>query len=98
METTYTFRNMEATEALRDYAAEKLTKLKKHVIKPGNVHVIFNIEKFNHIAEVTLVANGIRYVSSQRSNDMYTSIDGAIKKLESQLREYKDRLKGHKGE
>ncbi len=95
METTFTFRNMDSTEALRTHTMEKLTKLKKYIIKPGNAHVIFNVEKFNHIAEITLVANGIRYVGHQQSNDMYTSIDGAMKKLEKQLRNYKERVKGH---
>lgn len=98
METNYTFRNMDATEALRNHTDDKLAKLKKYLIKPGNIHVIFNVEKFNHIAEITLIANGNRYVGSQCSNDMYTSIDGAVKKLETQLRNYKERLKGHKGE
>jgi putative sigma-54 modulation protein len=98
METTYTFRNMEATEALRTYASEKLTKLKKYTVKPGNAHIIFNVEKFNHIVEITLVANGIRYVGTHRSNDMYTSIDSAVDKVKKQLRNYKERLKGHRGE
>lgn len=96
METTFTFRNMDSTDALRSHALDKLTKLKKYLIKPGSAHVIFNVEKFNHIAEVTLVANGTRYVSHQQSNDMYMSIDAAIKKLEKQLRNHKERVKGHK--
>lgn len=98
METNYTFRNMEATEALRSHAEDKLTKLKKYMVKPGNVHVIFKVEKHNHIAEITLLVNGTPYIGIQSSNDMYTSIDGAIKKLEKQLRNYKERLKGHRGE
>ena len=97
METNYTFRNMEATEALRSHAEVKLAKLKKYLIKPGNAHVIFKVEKHNHIAEITLLVNGTPYISIQSSNDMYTSIDGAIKKLEKQLRNYKERLKDHKG-
>lgn len=96
METTFTFRNMESTDALRNHATDKLVKLKKYLIKPGNAHIILNVEKFNHIAEITLVANGTRYVGHERSNDMYTSIDGAVKKLEKQLRNHKERVKGHK--
>jgi len=97
METNYTFRNMEATEALRSHAEIKLEKLKKYMVKPGNAHVIFKVEKHNHVAEITLMVNGAHYVGIQSSNDMYTSIDGAIKKLEKQLRNFKERLKEHKG-
>jgi putative sigma-54 modulation protein len=98
METTFTFRNMDTTEALRNHTLDKLDKLTKYLVKPGNAHIIFNVEKFNHVAEITLTANGQRYVGIERSNDMYLSIDGAIRKLEDQLRKYKERLKAHKGE
>jgi len=96
METTYTFRNMEATDALRDHTETKFAKLKKLVIKPENAHVIFKVEKFNHMAEITMVADGVRYVVHHTSNDMYTSIDSAVKKLEKQLRNNKERVKNHK--
>ena len=97
METTFTFRNIEATNALKGHAADKLAKLKKYMIKPEHAHVIFKVESATHITEITLVANGKRYVCHQLSNDMYTSIDGAIKKLEKQLSKNKERVKEHKG-
>lgn len=96
METTYTFRNMEATDALRDHTESKFEKLRKLTIKPENAHVIFKVEKFNHKAEITMVADGVRYVVHHTSNDMYTSIDSACKKLEKQLRNNKERVKNHK--
>jgi putative sigma-54 modulation protein len=70
--------------------------LKKLIIKPEAAHVIFKVEKFNHMAEITMVADGVRYVVHHTSNDMYTSIDSACKKLEKQLRNNKERVKNHK--
>jgi len=96
MQTTYTFRNMEATDALRDHTESKFAKAKKWLIKPESAHVIFKVEKFNHMAEITVVADGVRYVVHHTSNDMYTSIDSACKKLEKQLRNNKERVKNHK--
>src|SRR3989338_2581259 len=97
METTFTFRNIEASDALKNHAQDKLNKLGKYLVKPTTVHVIFNVEKFNHIVEVTLNANGVQYISHEKEKDMYASLDLAMAKLERQLKKYKDKLKAHKG-
>lgn len=96
MEMTFTFRNLEATEALKTHALDKLKRLDKYLIKPTKAHVIFQVERFQHLVEVTVNANGIQYVSHEKSEDMYTSIDKAIHKLERQLKKYKERIKNHK--
>ncbi|MBI5300418.1 MAG: ribosome-associated translation inhibitor RaiA [Deltaproteobacteria bacterium] len=96
METTFTFRNINASDALKTHTLDKLTKLGKYLVKPTQAHIIFGVERFNHVVEVTLNANGIQYISHEKSEDMYTSIDKAVAKLERQLKKYKERLKEHK--
>lgn len=98
MEATYTFRQTEATEALRNHAADKLSKLDKYLPKPVSAHVIFKVEGFRHEVEIAFQFNGIRYFGKGESNDMYTSIDDAVTRIEHQLRKNKERVKGHKGE
>lgn len=97
METTFTFRNLESTEGLRQHALEKMKKLGKYMVKPVAAHVILHVERFQHIAEITLSANGAHYIGSDRSNDMYSSIDGAITKLLTQIKRDRDRHKPRKG-
>jgi ribosome hibernation promoting factor len=98
IETTFTFRNTEATDPLRDHTEDKLTRLTKYLFKPAAAHCIFKVEGARHIAEITLNANGARYVGVETSTDMYTSIDGAVDKIRKQLSRQKERTKGHKGE
>lgn len=98
METTYTFRKTEATEALKKHAEDKLAKLDKYIPKPIKAHVIFNIEGANHIVEIDFNSMGVRYFSKGISSDMYASIDNAVLKIEQQLRKKKERLKSHKGQ
>lgn len=98
MEATYTFRRTEATEAIRTHTDDKLAKLDKYLPKPVSAHIIFSVEGFRHTVEITFNSNGVRYFGKGESNDMYTSIDDAVKRIEKQLRKSKDRLKGHKGE
>jgi len=98
-DTSFTFRNIESTEALRDHAIDKLEKLKKYLVKQTvNIHVIFKVEGARHLAEITINTRGGRFVGSDTSNDLYTSIDTAVHKIESQLSRNKERIKGHKGE
>ena len=87
---------MEASDALKNHTLDKLHKLDKYLVKPETAHIIFNVERFQHTAEVTLNANGIRYISHEKALDIYASIDGAMAKLERQLKKYKERLKRHK--
>jgi len=98
MEATFTFRNTEATEALRSHAEDKLTKLDKYLPKLVNAHVIFKVEGFRHMVEIAFLSNGVRFFGKGESNDMYTSIDDAVSRIEHQLRKSKERIKGHKGE
>ncbi|OGQ23042.1 MAG: ribosomal subunit interface protein [Deltaproteobacteria bacterium RIFCSPLOWO2_02_FULL_44_10] len=98
METIFTFRNIHSTDALRNHTIEKMEKLKKYLVKPVSAHVMFHIERHEQIAEITLSANGHTYVGIGKSDDMYPSIDDAIRKLLTQVKRDRDRIKQHKGE
>ena len=99
MQTSYTFRNLITSDALKTHAVEKLRKLDKYLLKPIEAHVIFNVERHEHkpqhFVEITLTANGIQHVSHESSDDMYTSLNKAVSKLEAQLRRQKEILKEH---
>ena len=97
IDTTFTFRNTDATEALRVHAVDKLEKLNKFVVKPASAHIIFKVEGARHVAEITLSVKGGRFVGVETSNDMYTSIDGAVDKIRKQISRVRERVKDHKG-
>ena len=99
LETTFTFRNMDSTDALKEHTVEKLEKIEKFLVKQtASAHVIFKVEGPRHEAEITLNIRGKRYVGADISNDMYTSIDGAIHRLEAQMSRTKERITHHRGE
>jgi len=45
MQVTVTFRQIEPTEPLRQYAADKLQRLSKHLQRPMGAHVILSVLK-----------------------------------------------------
>ena len=95
MQVLVTFRNMEPTAALKDYATAKLQKIKKYIDEPIKAEVVLKIEKFRHSAEVTLNVNRSVLFSVAETEDMYSAIDGVVDKLEQQARKHKTKLKKH---
>ncbi|MCP5464113.1 MAG: ribosome-associated translation inhibitor RaiA [Deltaproteobacteria bacterium] len=95
MQVLITFRHMDASDAIRSYVDSKLEHLKKHLIKPTEVHAILSVEKFRHQCEINLLEQNFKASAKEVTEDMYKSIDKAIDKLEVQLRKHKDKLQGH---
>lgn len=97
MNTNVSFRHMESSPALRDYATGKLERVVgKYVHGKVDADVVMSVEKFWHIANFTLQIKNLTIKGQERSEDMYSSIDLALAKIEKQLRRHKDRLRDHK--
>jgi putative sigma-54 modulation protein len=97
MQTQFVFRHMDSSDALRNYAEERLSKIKRYFADPLKVNCTFAVEKIHHIVQfdVTL-RNGLQLHSSEKTENMYSSIDMALAKMERQVRRYKDRITAHK--
>jgi len=96
MQVSVAFKHVEPTDAIRAYAEEKVHKIRKYVDNPTEANVVLTVEKFRHIAEVNLMVNGIPISGTESTEDMYSSIDRVMDKIERQLRRHKERIKGHK--
>lgn len=98
MQVSITGRHIELTEPLKNYVQDKLQHLKHSFDQVVDVHVVLSVEKFRQQCEITLQANGITIHGSHETEDMYASIDGAIDKLNRQLKRYRAKLKKHQSE
>lgn len=97
MQTHFVFRQMESSNALRGYAEERLEKIKRYFSEPLRVSCTFTVDKVMHIAafDVTL-RNGLQLHAEEATENMYSSVDMALAKMERQVRRYKARIKHHK--
>jgi putative sigma-54 modulation protein len=93
MQISVTFRHIEPSPALREYAEDKLSRIKKYVDGPVDAHVVLKVEKFRHIAEVTIDANGVRINGTEETEDMYSAIDLLSDTIENQLRKNKEKFR-----
>jgi len=99
MQLSTTFRHMDASQAVREYAAEKLEKIRKYFNKdPISAHAVFSVERgFHHVADLNItLPSGIVINAKETTEDMYSSIDLAAARIERQVRRWKDRIRDHK--
>jgi len=99
MQLSTTFRHMDASQAVREYAAEKLDKIKKYFSKePISAHATFAVERgFHHVADLNItLPSGIVINAKETTEDMYSSIDLAAARIERQVRRWKDKIRDHK--
>jgi putative sigma-54 modulation protein len=97
MQFSLTFRKMDATDAIKQYAEEKVKKIKRFFPDPINAHVVLSMERYKHRADINITLhNGLVLKGQESSDDMYSSIDLAVAKIEKQVRRYKDKIRSHK--
>jgi len=98
MEIVVTFRRMEPVESLRVYAQEKLSKLKKYLDIPIEAHVVLEVEKFRHIADVTVNVDGSTIKGVEETEDMYSAIDQVMDKIEIQVKKHRSKIRERRQE
>lgn len=98
MEITVTFRHMDPVESLRVYAQEKLSKIRKFLDTPLEAHVVLEVEKFRHIADVTLNIDGTTIKGVEETEDMYSAIDQVMDKIEIQVKRHRSKIRERRPE
>src|SRR5690242_10815679 len=99
MQLSVTFRHMDSTDALREYAKEKVERIRKYFPDPIKAHVVLVCDRgYNHTADVMITLhNGLVIKGVETTEEMYSSIDLVMAKIERQVRRYKEKIRSHKG-
>ena len=95
MQVNVTFRHMDPSDAVRDYALDKVKRVEKYLQPPVELHIILEVVKFMHRAELNLTAKGVHVSAEEVTSDMYAAIDKAVDRLERQVQRHKEKVKGH---
>ncbi len=101
MKVSITFRNLESTEALKSHIEEKVNRVRKYLQGPVEAQVVLSVEKYLHACDMTISAGGLSFNGREETEDMYTSIDKVLDKVEKQIRKTKERVRdnrNHAGE
>jgi len=85
MNISVTFRHINGTEAVKQYAHEKVAKLQKFLRQAMTAQVTLSVEGLEHVADVNIQSGSQHFHAKVRSQDMYASIDKVIDKLDRQI-------------
>ncbi len=81
--------DVEVTEAIRTFTADKLTRLGRHHDKITSINVIYDVQKLTHGAEATVHIPNHKIFARAESEDLYAAINALVDKLIVQLEKHK---------
>ena len=94
MQLTLNGKNIDITDAIRDYVNEKFSKIEKHHSQVMKLKVILNVNKNpsvkkNCISEAVCFVNGSVIKIKEDAESMYASIDLLVDRLDRQVKDLK---------
>jgi putative sigma-54 modulation protein len=87
-----TGRHIEIDEPTRERIESKAEKLQRFFDRINEVDVVLAQEKFQQIAEVVLICDGVKIKAQEANEEMLTALDRVFEKVERQIKKYKRRL------
>ena len=96
MQVSVTFKNLESSDHLKSYVGDKLNRLDKYLYNPAEANVVLSVEKFRHIAEISITGDRLNIIGKEEKNDMYSAIDMALDKIEKQIKKSKQKIRNRR--
>ncbi len=97
MRISITGRHTTVTDALKQYAQEKIGRLDRYFDGIQDISVVLSIEDHQQKAECILhVVKGGAIVAESDGDDLYAAIDRVMEKMERRIKRYKGKLRGPK--
>ncbi len=97
MQITLNGKNIDITDALRDYVNEKIGKVIKHNGQIINIKVTLSVNKNpkvkkNNVAEASCLLNGSVIRVSEEEETMYAAIDLLSDRFDRQVKDIKEKI------
>lgn len=94
VKVSVTFRHTQPTDALKQYAEEKIHRIGKYFYRPLEAHIVLSVDsKERQAAEVELHTHGTTFHGKEENADLYAAIDLVMDKIERQVRKQKEKIK-----
>ena len=87
--------HLEVTPAIREYIHAKLALVARHFDKLIDLQVMLSVEPLKHHVEVTLRVPGKDIHCESTEDNLYSSIDIVVDKIDRKVIQYKDRTHHH---
>lgn len=93
MQTSVTFKNIDSSDHLKSYVTDKLDRFDRLLDNPAEANVVLKVEKFRHIAEISVSGDRMKINGREETEDMYSAIDMVLDKLEKQIKKGKEKVR-----
>ena len=84
-------KNIKLTDAIKGHLDNKINKIFPNADESTGVRISLCVKENRHIADVTIKTNGVTLHACDETEDLYTSMDGVLKKIEKHLKKHKAR-------
>jgi len=91
MNITFSFKGLEHSIGLKDYATRRLSKLERLVTANTQIEVFFIKEKNEKKIEIKLNHRGEDYFATETSDEFDRSIDFCVDKITKQIKKSKEK-------
>ncbi len=93
MQISIVGRHFEVSEPIKKYIDERLMRLAQFDPRIVGAHVMLSVEKYRHIADITLLTKSMSINGKGQTNDVYASVDSALTRLEKQIKKHREIMK-----
>ena len=95
MQIDYVFKSFDSGTEIKTFIDDKTSKLKKYF--DGKIHAkwTFTQEKAGYISHLHVMGNNIDYFGEAKNDNLLSSIEEAVERVEKQLKKHKEILKEH---
>jgi putative sigma-54 modulation protein len=95
-EVAVTFRHVEPTEAIRQYAEKKFAHVGKLIKRTCQAHLILTVDKYRQHGEVTVKSGRLSVSAQEETKDLYSVIDLLADKVGRQLKKHLEKFEAKK--
>ncbi len=92
----FTGRQMDVSNAMKQFVTEKLEKITKYWTSIQDINVTLSVEKYRHIAEIGVTGKPFSLNGEEVTSDMYASVGAVVEKLERQAKKQKEKVRDRK--
>ena len=98
MNITLRGEKLKITDAMKEYADEKLERLNKYLDDSDNVkaNIVVKVQNYKQKVEVTIPLKSFILRAEEVQDDFYSAIDIVVDKIERQIRKNKTKLQSKK--
>lgn len=98
MEIEVVGKHIDITDAIKQYAHDKASKLSKYYDRVSTVQVLAD-KRDNHTYEIEMIVSvdkSAPFIATAAHEDLYACIDDCESKIERQLHDHKEKLRNRK--